>query len=396
MVSAESQVEAPPFYRDVKKIRIFAQVAAVIVVAFVVWRTWQTTTGRLEARGLTSLTDFSFLQNPTRFEIPQSGRDSSEAIWKGIVYGGIKNTLLVVLVGIPFTMILGTLIGIMRLSSNWLLSKIATVYVETIRNIPPLLVILFFGLSIIPRLPLMKEAFITPLGGILISRRFFGVATPMNDGNLAIYLAIMGFAFLAAIWLAIHRIRLSEKIGVKGRPVLYGLGLFVGVGAIAYAILGAPFVISYPKVTENGLNVTGGLRISQQYAAVTVALIIYTASHIAEIVRGSIQAVHRGQNEAAEALALSGFQRYWFVVLPQAFRIAIPPLINQMLNLTKNSSLAIAVGYMEITTFQFTLIGNSNPAPQNIIILMGVYLMFSLTISVIANIINRRMQLVGR
>jgi general L-amino acid transport system permease protein len=395
MVSTESQVQAPPFYRDVKKIRIIAQIAAFILVAAFIWYEIQLTSGRLSERGLTSLTDFSFLNTPTRFEIPQSGRDSSEAIWKGIVYGGIKNTLLVVIVGIPFSLILGTLIGIMRLSSNWLLSKIATVYVETLRNIPPLLVILFFSLSVIVRLPLMKDA-ATPLNVVLISRRFFGVATPMRDGNLAIYLAILGFAFLGAVWLAIHRIKLAERTGAKGRPVLYALGLFLGIGAIAYIILGAPFVISYPEVTESGLNVTGGLRISQQYASVTLALIIYTASHIAEIVRGSIQAVHKGQNEAAEALALSGFQRYWFVILPQAFRIAIPPLINQMLNLTKNSSLALAVGYMEITTFQFTLIGNSNPAPQNIIILMGVYLMFSLTISVIANIINSRMQLVGR
>ena len=151
-----------------------------------------------------------------------------------------------------------------------------------------------------------------------------------------------------------------------------------------------------PTISESGRRIVGGIATNDAYVALTLALGVYTASHIAEIIRGSILAVPKGQNEASNALALSGFQRYRYVVLPQAFRIALPPIINQFLNLVKNSSLAIAVAYPDITAVVKTAIGNGNPAPQLILILMGCYLVFSLFISLVLNIVNRRLQLVGR
>jgi general L-amino acid transport system permease protein len=160
--------------------------------------------------------------------------------------------------------------------------------------------------------------------------------------------------------------------------------------------LGGPVNFSFPSVSESGRKIEGGLATNDAYIALTLALALYTASHIAEIVRGSILAVNTGQNEAANALALSGFQRYRFIVLPQAARIALPSIINQFLNLVKNTSLATVVAYPEITALTQSLIGNDQPAPQMILILMGLYLSFSLTISFILNIVNRRFQLAGR
>jgi general L-amino acid transport system permease protein len=174
---------------------------------------------------------------------------------------------------------------------------------------------------------------------------------------------------------------------------LWGLGTFAIVVLIGYFVTGRPVSISLPVL--DGRIITGGFGGLGAYFAVLIALGMYTASHVAEIVRGSIQAVPRGQTEAANSIALSGFQRLRYVILPQAFRIALPPIINQYLNFTKNTSLAIAIGFAEITLITFQLIGNGYPAPQLILILMGVYLLFSLTISLLVNILNRRLQLVG-
>ena len=166
-------------------------------------------------------------------------------------------------------------------------------------------------------------------------------------------------------------------------------------GAVGgYLLLDAPVTISHPEVVGRGIS--GGVAMSIGYGAVVTGLVLYTSSHVAEIVRGSIQAVDRGQGEAAEALGLSPGQRLRYVVLPQAFRIAVPPMINQFLNLTKNSSLAIAVGYAELSALTLVLISQSNPAPQMVVILMAIYLVISIVISVIANVVNRRLQLVER
>jgi general L-amino acid transport system permease protein len=194
------------------------------------------------------------------------------------------------------------------------------------------------------------------------------------------------------VWL--WRTRVFKETGHAHHRLLWALGVFAVISVGGYALLGGPYDLSRPRVNDARLGVDGGFSMLGSYFALTVALVIYTASHVAEIVRGSIQAVPKGQTEASEALALSSFQRLRFVVLPQAARIAIPPTINQYLNLTKNTSLAAAIAFPEITRVTTTYIGNANPAPQAILILMAVYLGFSLTISIVVNIANRRSQLV--
>jgi general L-amino acid transport system permease protein len=190
------------------------------------------------------------------------------------------------------------------------------------------------------------------------------------------------------------RSRLFDRAGTPHHRVLYGLGTFIAISVVGFAALGGPFDITTPEIIDRVY--VGGITMIMPYAAVMLGLVLYTASHIAEIVRGSILSVPKGQVEAGNALALNSFQRYRFVILPQAFRVAFPPLINQFLNYTKNSSLAFAVGFAEITGVIQNLFGQSRPAPQLLLILMVVYLVFSLVLSAIGNLINKRLQIVGR
>jgi general L-amino acid transport system permease protein len=201
-------------------------------------------------------------------------------------------------------------------------------------------------------------------------------------------------ALLAAVAVWIWRSRLFDRAGTPHHRVLYGLGTFLAISVIGFIALGGPFDITTPEIIDRVY--VGGVTMIMPYAAVMLGLVLYTASHIAEIVRGSILSVAKGQVEAGNALALNSFQRYRFVILPQAFRVAFPPLINQFLNYTKNSSLAFAVGFAEITGVIQNLFGQSRPAPQLLLILMVVYLVFSLVLSAIGNLINKRLQIAGR
>ena len=201
----------------------------------------------------------------------------------------------------------------------------------------------------------------------------------------------MAFALVVALAVGAWRTRLSASTGAPHHRVLWGGGVFLVISLAGYWALGAPYTLSRPGIAETGLSVEGGVRMGAPFAALTVALTLYTASHIAEIVRGSIQAVPYGQTEASNSLALTSFQRMRYVVLPQAARIAIPPVINQYLNLVKNSSLGVAIGYAEVTFVTKTVIGNANPAPQGILMLIASYLLFSISISIIVNLLNRRL-----
>jgi general L-amino acid transport system permease protein len=189
----------------------------------------------------------------------------------------------------------------------------------------------------------------------------------------------------------IWRTRRFDLTGQPHRRVLWSGGVLLAFLLVGYLSAGRPFVVSLPEPGE--LATTGGSRLSPEFAALLIALTLYTASHIAEIVRGSIQAVPKGQKEAAEAMGLSGFDRLRFVVLPQAFRVAIPPLGNQFLNLVKNTSLGVAIAFPEVTRITRITIAQGGPAPPAIVVLMGVYLVFSLTIALIVNLVNRRMAL---
>ena len=379
----------PPPWRDVRIIRAVLQILAVVIVVGLVWILGTNLRSELVEKNLP--TTFDFLDQPAGVTIADSGLDPGAPLRSALLVG-VKNTFLLAIVGIPLLTIIGTLIGIARLSTNWLVAKAAAVYVETIRNIPPLLIIIFVFNVVILQLPPPSDP-ATPLDWWVISNlKLVGPGFTASDGA-GILLLITLFGLVAAVVVGVWRTRLSEQTGHPHHRVLWSLGVFLGVFLLGYFLTGRPIGFSLPEV--DGRILTGGFGGLGAYFAVLIALVLYTASHVAEIVRGSIQAVDRGQTEAANAIALTAFQRLRYVVLPQAFRIALPPIINQYLNFVKNTSLALAVGYAEITLVTFQAIGNGYPAPQLILILMGVYLIFSLTISIIVNILNRRLQLVG-
>jgi general L-amino acid transport system permease protein len=391
----------PPFWRDIRVLRGLGQVAAVFAVLGLFWWLGSNLTANLARQNLG--TDFGFMTRPTQFTIPYHSEFLPRSpVWE-MVLVGVKNTFLAGLVGVVLATVVGLLVGVWRLSQNWLLARMATLFVETFRNIPPLVIIIFFGAAIFTfgPLPILREAVElqvpwTSETFLILSNDQWGIPGFKGRSGVAAYLGILGTGLVVGAILWIWRTRVNERTGAPHHRVAWLFGAVLVTAVVGYLALGEPVAIDWPALTENRRRIASGFSMNFGFMALTVALGLYTASHIAEIFRGSILAVPKGQTEAASALALSGFQRYRFVVLPQALRIALPPIINQYLNLVKNTSLGIAVAYAEITALTQTSIGNGRPAVQSIIVLMGVYLSFSLVISVILNVVNRRLQLVVR
>ena len=379
-----------PLWRNVRVIRIVLQAAFLaLVVAFLLYL-FDNLTANLRELGIR--TDFRHLRQQAGFAIPDSTFDSSDTIFAALVEGA-KNTARVSFTGILRATLLGIVVGVARLSSNWLVRRAAAVYVESLRNVPVLLLIFFWYLGVLLNLdPFGEESDVLGLFSFSVD----GLAVPWVErtGSLALFLpiALLGLAAAAAVW--VWRTRRFDATGAAHRRVLWSGGVLVFALVLAYFASGSPFGASLPEAERFGT--TGGFRLSPEFGALLVALALYTSSHIAEIVRGSILAVQRGQSEAADALGLSGFQRLRYVVLPQAFRISVPPMANQYLNLTKNSSLGIAVGYYELTRVTQISIAQAAPAPQAIFVLMLFYLAFSLFIALVTNVINRRLETTGR
>jgi general L-amino acid transport system permease protein len=394
----------PPLWRNVEVLKVVVQVVAVLGVAAVFWWLVNNLTTALDEQNLPF--GIGFLDDPAGFTVRDSSFDPSSPIWK-LLLVGIRNTLASAVVGIILAMVLGTLVGVGRLSGNWIVRKLSMLYVEVFRNIPPLVIIIFVGSALFVNnvaLPAFNPSQPPRLVGVpgtddnllILSKSRLGFPSVMNADNVGVFWLLMAVALVAAIVVWVWRTKVNDETGEPHHRVLYSLGVLVGVGLIAYLLLGRPLRMSWPRVSESGRLIEGGLPTNDAYVALTLALGLYTASHVAEIIRGSILAVPKGQNEAANSLALSSFQRYRFVVLPQAFRIAIPPIINQFLNLIKNTSLAVAVAYPDVTQVVRTAIGNGQPATQMILALMLIYLTFSLLTSLVLNIVNRRFQLAGR
>lgn len=390
----------PPFWRDERVLRVVGQVVAVIVV-FLLLR-WLYGNLLENSRRVGISLDFGFLGRPTQFQIPYHDEFDPRSPVIQMVLVGVKNTLLASVFGIALAGVVGLVIGISRLSQNWLTSRIASVYVEFFRNIPPLVVIVFFAFAVFlyGPLPHLRDSIEVGLPGsaqnlFTFSNEEFGIPSFAGAGNLALFglIAVVALIVAGLVWR--WRTRINEETGAPHHRVIWSLGVLVAILVVAYVALGEPFRITWPTLGENRRRIIQGFSINAGFMSVAGALGLYTASHVAEIIRGSILAVPKGQSEASNALALSNFQRYRFVVLPQALRIALPPLINQALNLVKNTSLAAAVGYSEITNLTQASIGNGRPAVPSIVILMAVYLAFSLVISLILNVVNRRMQLAG-
>ena len=393
------QEEHIAWYRNVQTLRIVGQVAAVVFTVLLLAYFFNNLVNNLERRNIG--TDFGFLNRPTNFEIPYDEGFNSRSPVTDMILVGLKNTFLAGFFGIILASVVGLIVGISRLSTNWLVAKLAMLYVEIFRNIPPLVIIVFFGAAVFTNgpFPVLQEADFVTVGDnnlLILSNERIGVPSFFAGDNLGLFWLTLVFGLVAAVGVGIYRTRLSDRTGVPHHRVRWSFGTLFLIGLVGFFAIGSAFTTSWPTVSEDGRVIVDGFILNFGFISLTVALGLYTASHIAEIIRGSILAVPSGQTEAANAIALTSFQRYRYIILPQALRIALPPTINQYLNRVKNTSLGTAVAYAEITALTRSSIGNGRPAPQSVAILMLVYLTFSLSISVLLNIYNRRIQLVER
>lgn len=383
----------PPFWNDPRIRSIGFQCIALLgVVAFGLYLFHNTQTN-LQQRGIAS--GFGFLSSPAGFGIIQHLLPYSESNSYGRVFWvGLFNTLLVSALGIFFATLLGFIIGIARLSKNWLVAKLAMAYIEVFRNIPLLLQIFFWYFAVLRAMPAPRQS--VNLGDVLfLNLRGLYVPAPVFETGFWVVLVALLAAVAATVMLHRWARRRQELTGKRFPVVSTSLGLVLGLPGLAFAAAGFPLSWEYPEL--QGFNFQGGLVVIPELAALLAALSIYTAAFIAEIVRAGIQAVSHGQTEAAYSLGLRPSYTLRLVVIPQALRVIIPPLTSQYLNLTKNSSLAAAIGYPDLVSiFAGTVLNQTGQAIEVIAITMVVYLTISLLISLLMNWYNRRVALVER
>ncbi len=382
-----------PPWRDVRVLGVAAQVAVVLAVGLLVAFLFNNLTGTMAQRGLDF--DFNFLDRRAGFEIGESPvpYDSNDTYGQAFLVG-LLNTLFVSVVGIVLATVLGLVVGVARLSSNWLVSRVAAGYVEVMRNTPLLVQLFFIYFAILLQLPQVADTITLP-GSIFLNQRGLFVPSPLRSPTFTTWLVIVGVALLLAIGLLILRRRLARD--ERSRLPLGRIGLlaFFGIAIVGWFAVGeAPIQLDVPE--RGRFNFSGGMALSTSFTAILVGLVIYTAAFIAEVVRGGIQAVRRGQLEAARALGLSEGQTLRLIVFPQALRVIVPPLTNQYLNLAKNSSLAIAVGYPDLFKVGTTMTNQTGQPVPVIVLVMGTYLAMSLVTSLFMNLYNRRIQVLER
>ncbi|UYQ70680.1 ABC transporter permease subunit [Pelagibacterium flavum] len=390
--SARSGLDASLFYNPTAR-GIAYQAALLIGVVLLFWWLQSNAAANMAAQG--RATGFGFLFQTAGFNIGFSLLPfSRSSTYLDVYIVGILNTLLVAVIGIVLATILGFIIGIARLSSNFLIRKLATVYVEVMRNMPLLLQLFFWYFMALNALPAVRQSYELPLGAVLNQR---GLYLPLlqSDSRFLLALGIFIVSIIAAVIWRARRIRKMEEKGDRLPVVLPMLGIVLVPTVIALLAAQVPIAFSYPELT--GFNYTGGFVVPPELTALIMGLVIYTAAFIAEIVRAGIQAVNYGQVEAASALGLKEGDRLRLVVIPQAMRIIVPPLTSQYLNLTKNSSLGAAIAFPElVNVFMGTAINQSGRAVEIVALTMAVYLTFSLTTSLFMNWYNSRVALVER
>ncbi|MEX1057610.1 MAG: amino acid ABC transporter permease [Natronospirillum sp.] len=351
-------------------------------------------TANLDARGIT--TGFRFLGERAGFGVSQSLIEySSQSTYGRVFFVGLMNTLLVAAMGIVAATVLGLIVGLGRLSPNWMLRKICTVFIETFRNIPVLLQIFFWYYAVLQTLPHPSRS--ASLFGELVYVNVRGAYAPRPfwESGAGIYLTLVALAIVAAIAVAVWAKRRMLATGQQFPAAWTNLGIVVGTIVIGFFLTGRPIGFDYPAL--QGFSFQGGMRLRPELLALWFALTIYTSTYISEIFRSGILSVSHGQTEACRALGLTEKQRMRLVVLPQALRVIIPPLTSQYLNLTKNSSLAVAIGYPDlVSVFQGTTLNQTGQAIEIVGMTMGVYLLISLLVSAFMNWFNRRVALVER
>ena len=369
------------------------QILAVIAVVALGWFLFDNTQTNLEKRGITS--GFSFLNNSAGFGIAQHLIDYDESNSYGRVFVvGLLNTLLVPVIGIVLAALLGFLLGVARLSPNWLISKLASVYIEIFRNIPPLLQIFFWYFAVMLSLPGPRQSLGINETFFLNSRGLY-LPSPGPTDSFGLFAGAVIVAIIGVVLLSRWSKARFEATG-KYFPISLGaVPLLVGLPGLAILLGGNPLQWSVPELT--GFNFSGGWVLIPELMALTLALTIYTAAFIAENVRSGIMAVSHGQTEAARSLGLPAGKTLRLVIIPQAMRVIIPPLTSQYLNLAKNSSLAAGIGYPDmVSLFAGTVLNQTGQAIEVIAITMSVYLAISISISMLMNWYNKRIALIER
>jgi len=383
------------FWRDIRFLQVLAQVVFILFLALAAGFLYANVSANLARQGLT--VGYGFITNPASFDIGESyiPYQSSDSYGRAI-HVGLVNTLVVSALGILLTTIVGSIAGIARLSSNWLISRLAGAYVGVIRNTPLIIQLMFWYFGIILQLPAVKKAVALP-GPVYLTQRgiylpWYEAMPSFDSWRIYVWLAL---ASIVIIWFIFRGIQSRSDLPI---PLWWYLAyILVPVLILWVGLLfqpEPPLKVNIPELT--GLNFRGGLQLTPEFAALLFGLVVYTGSFIAEIVRAGIQAVSLGQVEAARSLGLTTGQTLQLVIFPQALRVIIPPLTSQYLNLAKNSSLAIAIGYPDLFSIAGTVINQTGAVLEVIVIIMLSYLSMSLFTSLLMNIYNSRVRLVER
>jgi general L-amino acid transport system permease protein len=380
------------FWRDERVIQVAAQIlflALVIWVGSIALRNMLTS---LQQQGL--VLGFDFLNSGAGFDISDAPIPySSTDTFARALQVGLLNTILVSVLGIVLSTLLGIVVGVARLSSNWLVNRMAWVFVEVMRNVPLLVLLVFIYTAFFLKLPRARQA--VSLGPIYLSNR--GVAIPWGEptDTWSLYVSVLIGALIAGAVVGLAMRWWQNRSGRPRPQVVPSLLTMTLIALIGwFALPQPPLALSLPEIA--GFNFRGGQVLSPEFMALLIGLVIYTAAFIGEVVRAGIQAVPKGQVEAARALGLNPARTLRLVVFPQALRVIIPPVTNQYLNLTKNSTLAVAIGYPDLFAISGTIINQTGRAVEMIAVVMAVYLMLSLITSLVMNWYNRRVRLVER
>jgi general L-amino acid transport system permease protein len=391
MTPSESEPKVP-FWLDPGKRAIGFQIITCLMVGLLAWYLVNNTLVNMEKQSIAS--GFGFLEREAAFEIGESliAYSASDTYAKAL-FVGVLNTLKVSFIGIILCLIIGLFIGVARLSTNWLVKKLAMIYIEVMQNIPVLLQLFFWYALFYEMFPSPRQA-LNPMAGLFLCNR--GVALAVPASHPAYFQMFVALIIGLALGFGLKRWVKKRKF-TTGRdfPVLWPfLGLSLGLPLLVWVLHGAPMQMDVPEL--KGFNFQGGIMLSPEFFALLLGLVIYTSAFVAEAVRAGIQAVSRGQTEAAMSIGLKKKHILNLVIIPQALRVIIPPLTSQMLNLTKNSSLAIAIGYPDFVSVANTTINQTGQSIEGVAMIMACYLVFSVSTSIFMNWYNKKSKLVER
>ena len=380
------------FWNDEKTRGILYQVITAALVALLGYYLISNVQNNMEKQAIAS--GFGFMEKEAAFELGESIIEYSAADSYGrALVVGVLNTLKVSFIGIILTTILGTIIGIATSSSNWLVQKLATAYVELLQNIPVLLQLFFFYALFYEALPSPRQA-LNPFYGLFLTNRGVDFAVPAaHEAH-----TYMFWAFILSCIIVFFVNRWAQKrqdeTGEQFPTLWVGLGIIFGLPTVVWLVFGAPTAMDVPAL--KGFNFVGGFNISPEFSALLIGLVLYTAAFIAQIVRAGVQSISHGQTEAAMSIGLKQKHVLKLVIFPQALRVIVPPLTSQLLNLTKNSSLAVAIGFPDFVAVAGTTINQTGQAVEGVALMMGVYLLFSLSTSAFMNWYNKKIAIIER